>query len=154
MDFFGYYRLLDPLSVIIKLAILGNKPLGTKLGVKSNIISIQEPGYFQAIIRHLDGLNKMNLRYIYAPIHIASSIYLSPTIVSKHPRLKILFEHAKLGIKNLMDIYKHCSDPVIQNLRNYDMLITHYLNNTLSESIPDVFLIYYTEALMKELNSR
>ena len=35
--------LLDPLSVIIKLAILGNKRVGTKLLLKNNIIYFQKP---------------------------------------------------------------------------------------------------------------
>ena len=30
--------LLDPLSVVIKLAILSNKPVGTKLLIQNNII--------------------------------------------------------------------------------------------------------------------
>ena len=30
--------LLDPLSVIIKLAILSNKPVGTKILIKNNIL--------------------------------------------------------------------------------------------------------------------
>ena len=30
--------LLDPLSVIIKLAILSNKPVGTKLLIQNNVI--------------------------------------------------------------------------------------------------------------------
>ena len=31
--------LLDPLSVIIKLAILGNKPIGTKILIQNNVRS-------------------------------------------------------------------------------------------------------------------
>ena len=40
--------LLDPLSVIIKLAILGNKPVGTKILIQNNVLYFQEPGLFQA----------------------------------------------------------------------------------------------------------
>ena len=43
--------LLDPLSVIIKLAILGSKPFGTKLLIQNNIIYFQQPGPFQALCR-------------------------------------------------------------------------------------------------------
>ena len=47
------YRLyiLDPLSVIVKLAILRNKPVGTKLRITDNVFYIQEPGPFQALCR-------------------------------------------------------------------------------------------------------
>jgi hypothetical protein len=36
--------ILDPLSVIIKLAILSNKSIGTKICISRNIIYFQEPG--------------------------------------------------------------------------------------------------------------
>ena len=42
---------LDPLSVIIKLSIISNKPIGTKLRIDNNIIYLQEPGPFQALCR-------------------------------------------------------------------------------------------------------
>ena len=35
--------ILDPLSVIIKLAIISNKPVGTKILIQNNIIFFQEP---------------------------------------------------------------------------------------------------------------
>ena len=44
---------LDPLSVIIKLAILSNKPIGTKLHIDKNIIQLQEPGPFQSFCRYI-----------------------------------------------------------------------------------------------------
>ncbi len=38
--------ILDPLSVIVKLAILSNKPIGTKLFISNNVVIFQEPGPF------------------------------------------------------------------------------------------------------------
>ena len=32
---------LDPLSVIIKLAVIGNKPVGTKILISNNVIYLQ-----------------------------------------------------------------------------------------------------------------
>ena len=49
---------LDPLSVIVKLAILSNKPIGTKLRVNDNVMYLQEPGYFQTICRMYYSANK------------------------------------------------------------------------------------------------
>jgi hypothetical protein len=60
--------LLDPLSVIIKLSILSNKPIGTKLLIYNNIIYFQEPGPFQALCRVIYKSNKTDLQYIYNPI--------------------------------------------------------------------------------------
>jgi len=147
--------LLDPLSVIIKLAILGNKPHGTKLHINNNIIAFQEPGYFQAISRMLNKSNKTDLQYIFNPIYIACSTFLNETIVSKQPRLKKLFECAQLGIKKLIDTYKNCSILVI-TLSYYQVLITNYLKETFNDTmyIKDPFSNYYTEKVTTELNSQ
>ena len=44
--------ILDPLSVIIKLAILSNKIVGTKIYIVRNIIYFQDPGMFQGLCRY------------------------------------------------------------------------------------------------------
>jgi len=69
--------LLDPLSVIIKLAILGNKPIGTKILIQNNVMYFQEPGIFQSITRMFYNSNKTDLQYMYNPIQIACVTFLS-----------------------------------------------------------------------------
>ena len=54
--------ILEPLSVIIKLAIISNKPIGTKLRMYNNIIYFQEPGPFQALCRYFLKSNKNRKR--------------------------------------------------------------------------------------------
>ena len=73
--------ILDPLSVIIKLAIISNKPVGTKLLITNNIIYFQEPGPFQAFCRFIYKSNKTDLQFIYNPINIACSYFLSKTFL-------------------------------------------------------------------------
>ena len=68
--------ILDPLSVIIKLAILANKPIGTKVQIKNNIIQFQDPGMFQFISRYINNSSKTDLHYLYNPIKIACSYFL------------------------------------------------------------------------------
>jgi len=63
--------ILDPLSVIVKLAILSNKPVGTKLQILSNTVYIQEPGIWQPICRYSFNTNKTDLQYLYNPIELA-----------------------------------------------------------------------------------
>ena len=55
---------LDPLSVIIKLAVIGNKPVGTKILISNNVIYLQEPGPFQALCRVFFKTNKTDLQYL------------------------------------------------------------------------------------------
>ena len=91
--------LLDPLSVIIKLAIIGNKPVGTKILISKNIIYFQEPGPFQALCRMFFKTNKTDLQYMYNPIEFACKQFLSKEFVKGTPRIKNLFTCAQNGIK-------------------------------------------------------
>ena len=75
--------LLDPLSVIIKLAIIGNKPVGTKILIQNNIIYLQEPGMFQSMSRIFYNTNKSDLQYMYNPIQIACNKFLSNENIKK-----------------------------------------------------------------------
>lgn len=56
--------ILDPLSVIIKLAILANKPIGTKINIKNNIIQFQDPGIFQFVSQYMNNSSKTDLHYL------------------------------------------------------------------------------------------
>ena len=46
-----YNFVLDPLSVIIKLAIINNKSIGTKIHIDNHIMTFQDPGPFQGLCR-------------------------------------------------------------------------------------------------------
>lgn len=93
--------LLDPLSVIIKLAIISNKSVGTKILIQNNIIYFQEPGVFQAVCRVFFNSNKTDLQYIYNPIQIACQTFLTKEFIQKTPRIKNLFMCAQHGLKEL-----------------------------------------------------
>ena len=101
--------ILDPLSVIIKLAILSNKSIGTKLLIQNNVIYFQEPGPFQALCRVIYKSNKTDLQYMYNPIQIACQTFLSKENIQKTPRIKSLFICAQLGIERLKETYKTCA---------------------------------------------
>ena len=68
---------LDPMSVIVKLAILANKPIGTKIIIKHNAINVDENTFMQSMYRFLNGHTKSDLHYLYNPIQIACTQYLS-----------------------------------------------------------------------------
>jgi len=77
--------LLDPLSVIVKLAILASKPVGTKVCIQNNVMTFQEPGIFQGFCRAVYNLNKTDLHYMYNPIQLACSYFLSEPVVNHFP---------------------------------------------------------------------
>ena len=59
---------LDPLSVIIKLFIYAHKPVGTKISIGSNRVTIQDPGLFQGTVRKVFGDQKNDVNIIFFPI--------------------------------------------------------------------------------------
>lgn len=119
--------ILDPLSTIIKLAILSNKPINTKICIDKNVIFIQEPGPFQAFCRYMFNNNKTDIQYIYNPIEIACQMYLTAQSIQQNPKIKELFKCAQNGIVKLMETYKNCSVMRIC-LNYYYSLISNHLD--------------------------
>lgn len=147
--------LLDPLSVIIKLAVLGNKPVGTKISINDNIIYFQEPGIFQSLCRYVFHANKTELQYLYNPIQIACLHYLSKDAITKTPRMKQLFTCAMKGLQNLMETYKACS--IIRLCLNYFYtIITNHVDQTYNDTIfhKDGMTCFYTEDIVKQMNKQ
>lgn len=103
------FYIFDPLSVIIKLAILSNKPIGTKIYIKKNIIYLQEPGPFQAICRYIFKSDKTDIQYLYNPIQISIENYLTKVSLQNNPKMKELFLCAQNGLMKLMDTYRASS---------------------------------------------
>ena len=143
---------LDPLSVIIKLAIIGNKPVGTKILISKNIMYFQEPGPFQALCRVFFKTNKTDLQYMYNPIELACKQFLSKEFVKTTPRIKNLFTCAQNGIKRLIETYK--TNSIISLTLNYfNVIITNHVEQTYNESIfnKDGMTSLYTKELLEEL---
>jgi len=142
--------ILDPLSVIIKLAILSNKPIGTKICISKNIIFLQEPGPFQAFCRYIFSMTKSDIQYIYNPIQLACQQYLSKDVVLKNPKLKELFRCAQNGLLRLSETYKSCS--IIRLCINYyATLIDNYLKEIYNDELfkNDLMTPLYTSELTK-----
>ncbi len=147
--------ILDPLSVIIKLAILSNKPIGTKLLIQNNVIYFQEPGPFQSICRIFYNTNKTDLQFIFNPLNIACLHFLSKSFTEKTPRIKKLFLCAQNGLKKLIETYKSCSIITI-TLNYYYALLTNHIKEEYNENmfIKDSFTCYYTQSVCELLNKQ
>ena len=147
--------LLDPLSVIIKLAILSNKPIGTKILIQNNVIYFQEPGIFQSISRIFHNTNKSDLQYMYNPIQIACLTFLSKENIQKTPRIKQLFICAQNGLKNLMETYKTCSI-ISLCLNYYYAIITNHVEQKYNDSIffKDSLACFYSQEIIDSLNEQ
>ncbi len=146
--------LLDPLSVIIKLAILGNKPVGTKITILQNVLYCQEPGPFQSICRYVYNTNKTDLQFLYNPIQLACEHFLSPEYILKTPRVKALFQSAQWGLLRLMETYR-TSSIIRLCLNYYHVIITNHLTQTYSDTIfrKDSMSSLYTPEIVETLNA-
>jgi len=145
--------ILDPLSTIIKLAILSNKFIGTKIYIDRNTIKFQEPGIFQAFCRIILKTNKTDLQYLYNPIELACKYYLTKSSVQQNPKLKDLFKCAQKGLTNLSETYKTCSMIRI-SLNYYSALISNYLDETNNETLfkKDNMSMLYTEHMLAKMH--
>lgn len=145
---------LDPLSVIIKLAIISNKPVGTKIRIYNNIIYLQEPGPFQAICRYVLKNNKSEIQYLYNPIEIACQKYLKKNNKENNKKMKDLFKCSQNGIIKLIETYKTCSIMRIC-LNYYWSLISNYLDEKNDETLfkKDTLTPFYTNEIIDKLDN-
>lgn len=145
--------ILDPLSVIIKLAILSNKPIGTKLRIDHNIIYTQEPGPFQAFCRYIFKNNKTDIQYLYNPIEFACQHYLTKPCLQQNPKMKDLFKCAQNGLLRLIETYKTCSVMRIC-LHYYLSLISNHLEEKNNTELfkKDYMTTFYTTEVFNKLN--
>jgi hypothetical protein len=145
--------ILDPLSVIIKLAILSYKPLNSKLSIHNNVLYIQEPGFFQSIVRYYFNDNKNDLHYLYNPLELACASFLN----KKYETLDLipLFLTAQKGLDKLINHYKD-TKIIVHTLFMYHNLISNYIGNNYNKELfmKDTITPLYNETIVKSLNSK
>jgi hypothetical protein len=151
------YRLyiLDPLSVIVKLAIISNKPVGSKLCIQNNVVYVQEPGFFQSVCRLYFNSNKTDLQYLYNPIQLACNHFLNVRYIEKTPDIKKLFKCALHGLDKMKETYKSCPI-IILCLHTYSNLIENYLEGYYNDTIfkKDTMTAVYNNECVKILISQ
>jgi hypothetical protein len=146
--------ILDPLSVIIKLAILSRKPIGSKISVYNNVLYIQEIGVFQSLVRYVFKFNKIDIQYLYNPIEIACFSFLNDIYLVNNKNIKNLFLDAQKGIKCLIETYKSYTI-LTHSLYLYYNIISFYLTekkNNENYFIKDINSELYTKELIIKLN--
>ena len=121
---------LDPLTCIIRCAILSFKPKGTKLSINQNKITFVDPNFLQGTIRWTYGDKREDLHNIYKPIVKSTRWYKS-----NNPNILNIFILARKGLLKLKSSYEENS------------IITHSLS--LYINILDLFINSDGEALTK-----
>jgi hypothetical protein len=146
---------LDPLSVIIKLAIISNKPVGTKFRIFDNMIQLQEPGLFQSIVRYYFSANKTEIQYLYNPISLACNHFLNMRCTEKTPAIMKLFKCALVGLEKLKETYGDCPI-IVLCLHSYSNLIENYLEGHYNDALfkKDAMTAFYRTELVALMNSQ
>jgi hypothetical protein len=145
--------ILDPLSVIIKLAIIGYKKIGTKIFIHNNVVGLQEPGVFQSIVRFIFNNNKQDLHFLYNPIEFACKSFLTENNKNTRPGVVKLFECALSGLTKLKETYKNSPISILA-LDYYYVLITNYLYKPYNKKLfkPNDMTLCYSEEFIDIVN--
>lgn len=112
--------IIDPLSCLIKLGLLTFYPVGTKISIAENRISISEPSLLQGTFRFLNGDGREDLHNLCTPIMKSIEWYWNP----EDKEIGALFEYAITGLEKLRNTYpsnsiiSHCLDLYTQYLIN------------------------------------
>jgi hypothetical protein len=113
---------LDPLTCIIRCAILSYKPIGTKLSINNNRISFVEPNFLQGTIRWTYGDKREDLHNIYNPIVKSTQWY---SIDNSH--ILDIFKLSKRGLEKLKQSYDENSI-ITHSLSLYINILDMFIN--------------------------
>lgn len=114
---------LEPLSVMIKLSLLYFKSEGTKLSIKDNTITFQEPDIVQGINRYLNNDKSIDITKLYIPIIKSLSRY------KNNPDFIFLFNISIDGLEKLKKNYTNPNcNSTITTINSYIALMKSYIN--------------------------
>ena len=113
---------LDPLTCIIRCAILSNKPYGTKISIIDNRITFHDPTVLQGTIRWTQGDKREDLHNIYRPIVKSCAWYNS-----NNPDILNIYRLAKVGLEKLKKSYES-SSIISHSLELYIKLLEEFIN--------------------------
>ena len=121
-------QILEPLSVIINLAIVSFKQDKTKIAIANNKIYIQEPNVWQGPVRYIYGNNREEISFLLKPIMRAIELYPSDSNIM----LEYIYQRAVLGLKKLKSSYDKSTSTLCHSL---DLYISILESNLLGKSV-------------------
>ena len=93
--------ILEPMQVMIQLALLAHSPIGTKISVSNNILTIQPPSMTQGAYRWWNNDNKDDLYYLFHAIRRYYKWYKS----QKDAVYQYILAWAVKGLDKLSETY-------------------------------------------------
>ena len=113
-------QLLEPLTSIVRLAMLKFEKVGTKIAISNNRIAIQSPTFLQGTLRWAYGNKRNELHNLYKPILVATQYYDT----KGNNDVDIIFNYAIEGLDNLAQTYsEHENDIVCHSIKLYKEIL-------------------------------
>jgi|UniRef100_A0A6C0IPM8 hypothetical protein len=120
--------IVEPLHVMVHLALLNYCPIGTKISISDNTLHLQKPSYVQGVLRWWSNDSKDDLYYLFHAIRRYYLWYKN----TKDLKYNYILENSIKGIGKLIITYQSCKNTAI----------THSLSlykNILEMEQPDLF---------------
>jgi hypothetical protein len=112
-------QILDPLTTVIRLAILSFKMIGTKISIHFNNIEYQEPTLLQGTFRWKNGDKRSDLHNLCNPLKICRLKY-NP---DEDERINNIYSKSINGLNNLQQLYDGNADSTKHALSHYINII-------------------------------
>ena len=120
-----FEMILEPLQGMVQIAMLSFCPVGSKLSITSNILTIQEPSWSQSLSRSYNKDGRDDLVYLFNVIVRFNKFYQIYFKDKPHGSLfKLLTELSMKGIDILIQTYSNSGHgSLIQSLRMYKSIM-------------------------------
>ncbi len=115
--------ILDPLTCVIRLAILEFKPENTKISISNNKIKYCDPNILQGTLRWTNGDNREDIHNIYNPIIKALEWYDLDS-----DEIQTIFKFCVKGVEKLKNTYEPNST-ISHSLEYY----INFINNSFNQ---------------------
>jgi hypothetical protein len=129
-----FETILEPLQAILQIALLSFYPVGTKLTIQHNILTLQPPAYSQSMLRWYNNDTKEDLYFLFNVFHRFKKFYAhckhdDGTGSVQHRLHVLLNELAKTGINKLIRTYGQTDKPhILQTLTMYKYILEDQLS--------------------------
>lgn len=127
-----FETILEPLQAILQIALLSFYPVGTKITIQNNILTLQPPAYSQSMLRWYNNDTKEDLYFLFNVFHRFKKFYAKykENDGSVQHRLHMLLtELAKTGINKLIRTYGQTDKPhILQTLTMYRYILDDQLS--------------------------
>lgn len=123
--------ILEPLQVMIQLSLLSFCPIGTKITIHNNILSLQPPTLIQPINRWFNYDKKDDIYHLFQVIKRFIKWYHVENTIINSTLYNMLVELGKKGLDNLIKTYNKCDMlTIIPVLHMYkELLIKNDVNS-------------------------